>query len=643
MTREELLQQLRVAIDRQDVNAAQQIAAEIDKLDARPTLRELGATALMAPAKTFAGLMDLGEVGLRSLGGFLGLPTPPPAGYSERVEELRTKLAGKPRGSGSRPDLAAIEGAAGGLLFGRAGALAGALAGPASEEVTHRTGSALLGAGAGLLAGASPTIVANRAVTIRSPMTRRASKLVSEAVRSAPREVLDEAQQVQEAAAKRGLFVLPSQASRVSLPKIQELEVRVLGSHAAGAEQLRQKVLRQAAAQERLAKEFVRSVDVPVVPPEVAAGQLAQAARGRLRADREFINKLTEDLYRQGHEAARQIEVQPIPAVVGQLVKALRTEFGGNKEATRLARSLLDSYTKARNAKELFEAHQSFLQQLQGAPVKGGVAKALRTFSERVLRDSAEALVPAYREAREVQAALLKGIERLPGDPLLQMAATPRDPAAYLAKVPQRAGALKQIYEGTTDLRFAADNLPQAPNLPSLAPMGAAPDVARSGLAASLESLQQRAFAPGPRGLVSPTAGATFAHRVAPTPAAEAAFEEVYKTVALRPVDVKETLEVLRALSRPFKMPLGGGAGTEIHPITLLRAGSPQQWQRTHAITAIAKALMNRMTDKEIIEILSNPRSIELMRKAPALRKFGSRELAATVAALQLAGPEEGE
>lgn len=624
--------------------------------------REAIAPVLTAPAKIGGFLWDaqrgFKQFANKQSGGrvFPGAEDMP--ALTPKVDALRDALAG--RELGNETPTAVMEGITGGPT---GMAMSGAV-----NEMINRGVNPVVALGASLLvpAAGSAATRAYRAGSV-DPRKMLAQGRIEHAVSGTDPAALREAAQLQSLAQKEGIFMLPSQGSGRSMPGIAQLETQALMSSAKGAGPLREQVFAQQGQADDLAKALVAQAGKPT-NVEDAATNLQRAAVDRVRADSTREQRITGPYYAEAAKNKASVDPAEIKSAIKAIddsIKSMRGneafEIGardlkrrleeisktpkGDKGAAILGR-LTGNKPSTVAAPDLYRVMQSFGSELKAVDARGvakyedNVAQALRELAERTVRNLYETKEPAYQTARELTKGMRRIDSRGPFDPLVSMtkANSPENVINQTLKAPD---ALQEISRGRSvwaDLK--------KPGTDSATPMtetvASNQKAVSEALATALEGARQRAFSLGNTGQRNPSASAKFAREVAGTPTQEEALMRAIQAAGGDPTRSAELLTLNRALGRPSVVQGARVPVTDITPVEGLRMAGGHELARRAAVMRVAQALVNRMSDGEVIRKLQQPDSAARLAQMPQVQTATPREkLAALLAAAPQTMPTE--
>lgn len=623
--------------------------------DVPGSAREAIAPLLTAPAKALAGLtIDLPTMGKqwanRKTGGkaFPGVDEMPL--LSPKIDELRDALAG--RKLGNETPTAAVEGLVGGW-----GGVAPAIA---VNELIKRDVHPLVAMGAGV---AIPMAGAAGATAVRAgsvdPRKVMAQGRIEHAVSGTDPAALMEAARTQSLAGREGLFLLPSQGSGRAMPGMAQLETQALMSSAKGAGPLRQQVFSQQDKADELARALVAQAGRPA-PVGEAATDLQRAAIKRLQADTDRQRSITNEYYTQAAKNKAPIESVEVKNLIREIDKRIASSRGNEqfvegatdlrnrlkgllKEPTgdggaAVLGKLTGKKTPPVTAPELYNVMKSFADKIEAPDARGVAmysdnnAKELRKLAENTVRKLYETKEPLYGTARQLTAGMRVIDERGSFDQLTSM--TKANSAENLiSSVPRQADALQEISRGRTAW---ADKTKEGtgPMSPMTETVGSDQKAVQKALATALEGARQRAFALGNTGQRNPSASAKFAKEVAGTSDQQEQLLRAINAAGGDTARAGELLELSRAVGRPTVVHGARVPVTDIQPIEGLRMAGGHELARRAAVMRVAQAVVNRMSDGEVIRRLQQPNSAMQLAQMPQIKSATPREQLAVLLAI---------
>lgn len=156
----------------------------------------------------------------------------------------------------------------------------------------------------------------------------------------------------------------------------------------------------------------------------------------------------------------------------------------------------------------------------------------------------------------------------------------------------------------------------------------------QKALATALEGARQRAFALGNTGQRNPSASAKFAKEVAGTSDQQEQLLRAINAAGGDTARAGELLELSRAVGRPTVVHGARVPVTDIQPIEGLRMAGGHELARRAAVMRVAQAVVNRMSDGEVIRRLQQPNSAMQLAQMPQIKSATPREQLAVLLAI---------
>jgi hypothetical protein len=641
MTPEEELELIAIRRRRLELEALPQVPPQETPLIPTGVGRDILSAGAMGASKGMAGMFDLLHAGSRNMAlqraRETGEPAPPETdSISSYVDRLRDQLAGRPLEKSVPAAIA--EGATGSLIY-PGGPVTNAVAGGIGSGVTQTLLNREVSPGKAAGVGAGTSLGLAATMSLANPRRILLVKRLRESLGGMNEDDLSETVRMQSRAAARGVPLFPSQASPGLAPGMQQLETEILRSKSPGAADVQQLGFKQAPLADQFAQETLRKT-LPTradLSQEKVAENLQVAALKRAKADFEAVNARTEELYTQAGKSEAVVDIVAMKPVLEQLnavIKSPTTAAESKKALRNLANQLVKESAQykgqipVQRLRTIYQDMESNLEKVNavGLPdysdrAAGQIRKAINgeTPTSPALRNAYEEAEPLFGAARVLQSSGKEAAARGPFDPVVQLSKGRGSAEKYTEGMLGKAEALTDIASGAPakgGVRLGSDK-----------------DAVRDALANSLETQRQKAFQLSNAGEMLQNSPAIFVRNLIGTDTKRRGLEGAMRSIGIDPKTFMADMEVLQAAGRPTVVHGSRVPSTGIDPADVARATIGGSLQQQQARMSMLRSWINRISDKQIAEILERPDSVAYIQKVAGASAMDPRQLVAVMLA----------